>query len=358
MREPCRVCGGCIPGGQCRWLFGKCGRLQLAVVLSHLLGFDLHRDGRGEFLCGKCVFLLDRVVQCDVAISNLQDAHAARLQRLHSERDGLSTLIMQKYQRNNPQGPQRNQQEKDNTRPGRESDYQPAWRVSHQHSVQVPQQQKCQLKRHRNETKCHLEMLQKEQAKQRLQGRRLSSGTQQANRRGNGHMRRCVSLEPLSGATSDRSSSFGRSLVTRKGREAGVKAGGTQGTGIQSRSREYSDLIQRKSTLTSRSVSLQSLTLEHPEYTSLTAPPQRRQGSSSAALEISSLVSDLLQMLHCVRARPLPPAVGSRIPVLSQPRRVFGPDRVGGAARAKMERALRELEEEFNDEYLPLKQEV
>ncbi|XP_036444699.1 uncharacterized protein LOC118820450 [Colossoma macropomum] len=380
MRDPCRVCGVCVPGGQCRWLFSTCGRLRLAVVLSHVLGSDLHRDGRGEFLCGKCVFLLERVVQCDVAIGNLQDAYAAQLQKLHSERDGLRGLIAHKYQQNNPQEPtcsgQKNQNQhehsqfkKDETRPGQEYDNQPAQLGSHQHCVQAPQQQRHQqnqLKRQRNKTRLIVELPQKEQPKQqqRLQGRRRSSGVHNATSRGSpetGQLRRCVSLEPLSGVTAERSSSscFGSSLAPRKGREAGLKAGPRLGTGVQLRSREYSDLIHKRATLTSRSVSLQSLTQERPDYAPLTPRQTRpRRGSSSAALETTSLLSDFLQLLRSARARPLPLTVGSRIPVLSQPSCVFGLAQMGMARRLKAERALRELEEEFNDEYLPLKQEV
>ncbi|XP_017540970.1 CDK5 regulatory subunit-associated protein 2 isoform X3 [Pygocentrus nattereri] len=381
MREPCRVCGVCVPGGgQCRWLFSTCGRLRLAVVLSHVLGCDLHRDGRGEFLCGKCVFLLERVVQCDVAIGNLQDAHAAQLQKLHNERDGLRVLIAHKYQQNNPQEPtcsgqkNQNQQEpsqfrKDETRPGQEYDKQPAQLGSYQHCVQTQLQQRHQqnqLKRQRNKTRLIMELPQKEQPKQqqKLQGRRRSSGVHNATSRGSletGQLRRCVSLEPLSGVTAERSSSssFGSSLATRKGREAGLKAGPMLGTGVQSRNREYSDLIHKRATLSSRSVSLQSLTQERPDCTPFTLRQTRsRRGSSSATLETSSLLSDFLQLLRRARARPLPLTVGSKIPVLSQPSCVFGLAQMGMARRVKAERALRELEEEYNDEYMPLKQEV
>ncbi len=101
MRDPCRVCGVCVQGGQCRWLFSACGRLRLAVILSHVLGLELQRDGRSEFLCGKCVFLLERIVQCDVAIGQLQETHAAQLQRMQNERDGLKAQITNKYRQHN-----------------------------------------------------------------------------------------------------------------------------------------------------------------------------------------------------------------------------------------------------------------
>ncbi|XP_072518547.1 uncharacterized protein [Salminus brasiliensis] len=370
MREPCRVCGVCVLGGQCRWLFSTCGRLRLAVVLSHVLGCEVQRDGRGEFLCGKCVFLLERVVQCDVAIGNLQVAHATQLQRLHNERDGLSTLIAHKYRQHNPQEPSRQQirkQRDDESRPGQEPDNQPAQHGPPQRSLQAPQRQKPQTRRQRTETARLVEPTQKA-GSQRLQGRRLSSGAHlQPTRRGSaaaGQMRRCVSLEPLcSGVAGERSaSSPGRSLIPRRGREAGFKAGGMLGAGVQSRSREYSDIVHRRSTLTSRSASLQSLALERPDHTPFTAPPHRQTrprpgSSSSAALETASLVSDFLRLLRSARVRPLPLTVGSRIPVLTQPIGVCANAQMGGARRAKLERALRELEEEFNDEYLPLGQE-
>ncbi|XP_066502441.1 uncharacterized protein [Hoplias malabaricus] len=377
MREPCRVCGVCVLGGQCRWLFSTCGRLRLAVVLSHVLGCELYRDGRSEFLCCKCVFLLERVVQSDVTIGSLKETHAAQLQRLCSERDGLCALITHKYHQNNLQGsissaqPKHHGQEhgqlqENEARSGLEFDKKTAKRGSNQHSTLAPQQQsqtQNQLKRQRNETTRLLDLRQKQQ--QRQQGRRLSSEAHQATRRGGpgtGQLRRCVSLEPLSGASTERSSSFGRSLSARKSRDVGFKAAPMLGAGAPSQSREYLNLVHRRSTLTSRSVSLQSLTEEHQDYGLLKAssrrPTRPRQRSSTVSLETSSQVSDLLQLLRSAKARPLPQIIGSRIPVLTQLSSLFGHAHICGARSVKVERALRELEEEFNDEYLPLKQEV
>ncbi|KAI4905002.1 hypothetical protein NFI96_016457 [Prochilodus magdalenae] len=301
--------------------------------------------------------------QCDVAIGNLQDAHAAEIQKLHNERDRLNMLIAHKYQQNNPQEPtcpgQQNLQERS---PFKKGETRPA---------QISQQQKhqqTQLKRQRNKTRALVEWPQKEKEpkqQQLLHSRRLSTGVHHGTRRGSpgtGQLRRCVSLEPLSRVSAECSaSSFGSGFASRKSQEVS-KAGRVLGTGVRARSREYSDLVYRKATLTSRSVSLQSLKPEHPDYVQVTTPACRqthpRQGSSSAALETTSLLSDFLQLLRSTRARPLPLTLGSRIPVLSQPSDVFGLAQVGRARRAKAEKALRELEKEFNDEYLPLKQEV
>lgn len=90
-----------MQGSQCRWLFSACGRLRLAVILSHVLESEVRRDGRSEFLCGKCVFLLERVVHYDVAIGQLQDMHAAQLQKLKNERDRLKLHIANKYEQHN-----------------------------------------------------------------------------------------------------------------------------------------------------------------------------------------------------------------------------------------------------------------
>ncbi|XP_063066944.1 uncharacterized protein LOC134458521 [Engraulis encrasicolus] len=103
MREPCRVCGVQLLGNQCRWLFGACGRRRLAVLLARALGLvELKRDGRGELLCAKCVFLLERVLQCDTEIRQVLDAQAARVQQLQAERDELCVRVRRKYLQNNP----------------------------------------------------------------------------------------------------------------------------------------------------------------------------------------------------------------------------------------------------------------
>lgn len=85
MKDPCRVCGVRLIGSQCRWIFNPSGKRQLQVILSHVLGRQVDRDPDGqasEFLCGKCVFTLERIVQCDVQIGRLQEEHAAQVQRL------------------------------------------------------------------------------------------------------------------------------------------------------------------------------------------------------------------------------------------------------------------------------------
>ncbi|XP_028830443.1 CDK5 regulatory subunit-associated protein 2 isoform X2 [Denticeps clupeoides] len=102
MRDPCRVCGTCLQGSQCRWLFGVCGRKRLAVALAGALGAcELRRDGHSEFLCGRCVFLLERVVQCDTAVSQLQESHAVQVHALLNERDDICLRIRRKYLRSN-----------------------------------------------------------------------------------------------------------------------------------------------------------------------------------------------------------------------------------------------------------------
>ncbi|KAJ0012979.1 hypothetical protein NQD34_017313, partial [Periophthalmus magnuspinnatus] len=61
----------------------------IKVILSHVLGREVTRDGRGEFLCGKCVFQLEKVVKCDVDISHIQDDYTIHIKRLQAEKDHL-----------------------------------------------------------------------------------------------------------------------------------------------------------------------------------------------------------------------------------------------------------------------------
>ncbi|CAF96724.1 unnamed protein product, partial [Tetraodon nigroviridis] len=69
MREACRICGRQLCGNQRRWIFHPAARVSLQALLSHALGRPLSRDGRGEFACSKCVFLLDRMFRFDAVIA-------------------------------------------------------------------------------------------------------------------------------------------------------------------------------------------------------------------------------------------------------------------------------------------------
>lgn len=343
MWEPCRICGDRMLGAQCRWLFGKCGRLRPAVVLARVLGCSLPRDVSDEHLCGKCTFLLERLAQCDNAMEDLQNTHAAQLQRLQRERSRLSVLITQKYWRNNAEEQDRCKKQKTGT--NREFQSQSA----RDHGA-VQLQKKSESKQWRNEVK-HPEW--PEWQRNKMQ-RRLNGGNTRTTRPGSKigvskeseGQRRRINQTPLRRSVL---LSFGRRLLAQNSTVTRFKAESIVGTGAPTPSHEYSDLILRKGTLTSCAISLS------PTH-SITTPPRLGQTRplSSSLLPLG----DLLQMLRSIRPRPLPWTVGTRIPVQLKPCGVSGHAGMGKARLARAEQAVRELEEEFNDEYLALKPEV
>ncbi|KAJ8288055.1 hypothetical protein COCON_G00007140 [Conger conger] len=149
----CRVCGGTLHGNQRRWLFGgqkKGGLLQTAndshskgslagsawssplgstlslgsslslskssslsspyrgadllAILTHILGHTVPRgDRRGEFLCGKCVSVLERVFKFDTVIARVKVLSLERLQKLNQERNKTRKWMCSVYRQHNPQ---------------------------------------------------------------------------------------------------------------------------------------------------------------------------------------------------------------------------------------------------------------
>ncbi len=342
MRDPCRVCGVCVQGGQCRWLFSASGRLRLAVILSHVLGLELQRDGHSEFLCGKCVFLLERIVQCDVAIGQLQETHAAQLQRMQNERDGLKAQISNKYRQHNLHKIGGNIPLKQDVQTGA--------------SFNTPKQLQC-IRRP--------QPVQPKQQQTRIasiqdtlgRGQGLvsvNSGGDGQQEKFKGRLRRCISLEPLS--KTDRSQ---RSIL----HSSSSKTAGVLVTRPRSLSRDYLEVVNKKSALISRSTSLQSVALEQYDHALISASPIKQtrplRGSTSTAVETTSLVCDILQLLKSVQGvRPVPRCNSSKIPVLKNPSYLHGNAHSGVSWKLRLERSLRELEEDFNDEYTPVKQEV
>nr|XP_033772083.1 uncharacterized protein LOC117346510 isoform X2 [Geotrypetes seraphini] len=102
MNEVCRVCSVHLRGNQRRWIFSQGGRASLRVLLSHALGQEVARDGHGEFLCGKCVHILERVYRFDTVISRVQALSIERLQRLLTEKDRLASWVRQEHSRRHP----------------------------------------------------------------------------------------------------------------------------------------------------------------------------------------------------------------------------------------------------------------
>ncbi|XP_065599856.1 myomegalin isoform X2 [Cyrtonyx montezumae] len=101
MKETCRICARELCGNQRRWIFHTAAKLNLQVLLSHVLGRELCRDGRGEFACSKCAFMLDRIYRFDTVIARIEALSIERLHKLLLEKDRLKFCIASMYRRNN-----------------------------------------------------------------------------------------------------------------------------------------------------------------------------------------------------------------------------------------------------------------
>ncbi|XP_024252243.2 uncharacterized protein LOC112230241 isoform X3 [Oncorhynchus tshawytscha] len=72
--------------------------MDLLSVLTHILGQSVPRgSGRGEFLCGKCVSVLERVFKFDSVISRVRVLSSERLQKLTQERDKVRQWVRSAY---------------------------------------------------------------------------------------------------------------------------------------------------------------------------------------------------------------------------------------------------------------------
>ncbi|XP_056132763.1 LOW QUALITY PROTEIN: myomegalin [Lampris incognitus] len=101
MKEVCRICARELCGNQRRWIFHPASKLNLQVLLSHALGHELTRDGRGEFACSKCTFMLDRMYRFDTVIARVEALSLERLHKLLLEKDRLRQCIGGLYRKNN-----------------------------------------------------------------------------------------------------------------------------------------------------------------------------------------------------------------------------------------------------------------
>ncbi|XP_068564082.1 myomegalin isoform X2 [Cebidichthys violaceus] len=101
MKEACRICARELCGNQRRWIFHPAAKLNLQVLLSHALGHELNRDGRGEFACSKCAFMLDRMYRFDTVIARVEALSLERLHKLLLEKDRLRQCIGGLYRKNN-----------------------------------------------------------------------------------------------------------------------------------------------------------------------------------------------------------------------------------------------------------------
>ncbi|XP_032374967.1 putative leucine-rich repeat-containing protein DDB_G0290503 [Etheostoma spectabile] len=152
--DSCRMCGGALQGNQRRWLFGGQNKktsqpqtpteslrggslsrssqsspwgsslslgssvslsksqlslnspskgMDLLPVLTHILGQPVSRgSGQGEFVCGKCVCLLERVFKFDSVIARVRVLSSERLQKLTQERDKIRHWVRQSYHQRHP----------------------------------------------------------------------------------------------------------------------------------------------------------------------------------------------------------------------------------------------------------------
>uniref|UniRef100_A0A674DZN6 CDK5 regulatory subunit associated protein 2 n=1 Tax=Salmo trutta TaxID=8032 RepID=A0A674DZN6_SALTR len=263
MKDPCRVCGVRLIGSQCRWIFNPSGKRQLQVILSHVLGHEVDRDPDGqasEFLCGKCVFTLERVVQCDVQISRLQEEHATLVQQLQQEREHLKECVAHVYRRHNPLPKRPDVGEENNVKV-------PLWRSSE--GGGSPEDYGG--------------------------GQRTSEGqTKEGAGEGDGRGRRSVSMDLLGGS----SGPGGRSSSVPRRVQAGtdlcpvcqVKNPWLQSARLRSRSLIYLDLVYRKGTLSSpgsrlRSPTHPSLLMNIPESCALLFQGFTEQQSEVSRLE-------------------------------------------------------------------------
>ncbi|XP_069013277.1 myomegalin-like isoform X4 [Embiotoca jacksoni] len=101
MKEACRICGRELCGNQRRWIFHPTAKLNLQVLLSHALGRELTRDGKREFACSKCTFMLDRMYRFDTVIARVEALSIERLQRLLQEKHRLRQCIGGLYRKTN-----------------------------------------------------------------------------------------------------------------------------------------------------------------------------------------------------------------------------------------------------------------
>ncbi|XP_072500646.1 myomegalin isoform X2 [Notamacropus eugenii] len=101
MKEICRICARELCGNQRRWIFHTTTKLNLQVLLSHVLGKDVSRDGKGEFACSKCAFMLDRIYRFDTVIARIEALSIERLQKLLLEKERLKFCIASMYRKNN-----------------------------------------------------------------------------------------------------------------------------------------------------------------------------------------------------------------------------------------------------------------
>ncbi|KAL8177977.1 UNVERIFIED_CONTAM: hypothetical protein K2H54_024650 [Gekko kuhli] len=104
MRESCRICGRELCGTQRRWLFHPAAKVSLQVLLSHVLGQEVSRDGRAEFACSKCAFMLERIYRYDTVVARIEALSLERLHKLLLEKERLKACLAGLYRKHNGEG--------------------------------------------------------------------------------------------------------------------------------------------------------------------------------------------------------------------------------------------------------------
>lgn len=323
----------------------------MQVILSHVLGREVIRDGHGEFLCGKCVFQLEKVVQFDINIGKLQDEHSSQIQKLQAEKEHLIQCICHVYSKNN-------------------SPTKPRWSTSSKALLKSSgagspdDEVSCQT--------AHEGLLYMERE----------------SVEGENRIRRCVSLDRIisKGALPSRSSLRSSRPGSAAGLDGFIKNIGLAGTRHSSQSM-YLDLVQRRSPLSKHrfkacSTSLQSLNRDFP-LDALLDPPHKRKLIESKVFasagygttndprrkvqpkillhnssSLPPIISDVIQILRCISRQHLSAPAGSRIPVLKRLNASSVITRAKFRYREAEWKCLHDLTEEFNDEYTPARVKV
>lgn len=102
-KDLCRICARELYGNQRRWIFNPTSKLSLQVLLAHAVGRQLGRDGRREFACSKCAFVLERMYRFDTVIARIEALSIERMQKLLLEKERLRQGIGGLYRKNNPE---------------------------------------------------------------------------------------------------------------------------------------------------------------------------------------------------------------------------------------------------------------
>lgn len=317
MKDLCRVCRMRLVGNQCRWIFSSSAKNKLQVILSHVLGKAVTRDGRGEFLCGKCVFQLEKVVKCDVDINHIQEDYNKQIQRLETEKDHLIQCIIHVYSKNNS----------DLDKNDGETNY----------------------------SKTEAMTLGPTSPNEEPIGQGTIKG-QQYQDRGTTHikyrMRRCVSLDRIGRCgslrgTRHRSQSMYFDLVHRKGPHLRYGFKGCS-TSLQSLNRDVSSECLSK---------LGPKEVKRPSRTNFSSDAM---GKFQARLLVQStsaqpsVISDLIQLLGCICTRQICVPAGSRIPVLRRTRNTHLHPHSNYRLKDNKWKSLHQLADEFDDEYSPV----